>query len=97
MRATHNKPASLDLHHLLTAVQGTHHLALIQRHNVMESTKNKNNHGIDVYNIYMYEVGTCTHVPYECLHCSSICSLSFFFFYNFHANNKKILQFSKDH
>ena len=57
MRATHNKPASLDLHHLLTAVQGTHHLALIQRHNVMESTKNKNN-------IYMYEVGTCTHVPY---------------------------------
>ena len=43
MRTTHNKPASLDLHHLLTAVQDTHHLALTQQHNVMESTKNKNN------------------------------------------------------
>ena len=49
MRATQNKPASLDLHHLLTAVQDTHHLALTQQHNVMESTKNKSNHGIDVY------------------------------------------------
>ena len=43
MRATQNKPASLDLHHLLTAVQDTHHLALTQQHNVMESTKNKYN------------------------------------------------------
>ena len=60
MRTTHNKPVSLDLHHPLTVVQDTHPLALTQPHNVMESTRNKNNHGIDVYTC-MYVV---THVLY---------------------------------
>lgn len=58
MTPTKNKPASLDLHHPLTAVQDTHHLALTQRHNVMESTKNTNNHGIDIHCMYVYVVGT---------------------------------------
>ena len=58
MMATHNKPASLDLRHPLIAVQDTHHLALTQRHNVMESTKNKNNHGTDIHCMYVYVVGT---------------------------------------
>ena len=66
MRTTHNKPASLDLHHPLTAVQDTHHLALTQRHNVMESTKNKNNHGIDVYNIYVHMYHTNAYIVVPC-------------------------------